>query len=76
MRLLSLLVLSSACGGHPAASTTPPADNRTLFERLGGQPAINALSPYPTFGTFRASSVRSGRVRSSPSQRGTGFRAS
>jgi hemoglobin len=34
-----------ACGGSPPPQTTSPAsaDNRTLFDRLGGQPAINAV---------------------------------
>ncbi len=31
-----------ACGGK-AKPASPAADNRTLFERLGGQPAINAV---------------------------------
>lgn len=33
----------AACGTKAASTTPPPADNRTLFERLGGQPAINAV---------------------------------
>ncbi|MFT3692733.1 MAG: group 1 truncated hemoglobin [Kofleriaceae bacterium] len=39
MRSLVLVALV-ACGGK---HTDPPPDNRTLFERLGGQPAINAV---------------------------------
>jgi hemoglobin len=38
MRLLPFVVALSACHSHPA-----PTDNRSLFERLGGQPAINAV---------------------------------
>ncbi len=40
MRSLMLALLVTACGGK---HTDPPPDNRTLFERLGGQPAINAV---------------------------------
>jgi hemoglobin len=39
-----LIVALAACGGsQPAPSAPPPPDNRPLFERLGGQPAINAV---------------------------------
>ena len=39
MRLLPFVAaLAAACHSHPA-----PTDNRSLFERLGGQPAINAV---------------------------------
>jgi len=38
MRSLALALALAACHSHPA-----PTDNRTLFERLGGQPAINAV---------------------------------
>jgi hemoglobin len=31
-----------ACGASPQPAPTPP-DNRSLFDRLGGQPAINAV---------------------------------
>jgi len=46
MRMLLLLASLSTlgCGPKPAEPTTPaPVDNRTLFVRLGGQPAINAV---------------------------------
>ena len=41
-RLCIGIVVVAACGASskPAA---PPPDNRSLFERLGGQPAINAV---------------------------------
>ncbi|MEO8703339.1 MAG: group 1 truncated hemoglobin [Kofleriaceae bacterium] len=40
--LVSLCLVTAACGGK--SSPTPAApDTRTLFERLGGQPAINAV---------------------------------
>jgi hemoglobin len=41
MRILLLAIALGACGG----SSKPPAqtDHRTLFERLGGQPAIDAI---------------------------------
>ena len=38
MRPLAALVLLAACHSHPA-----PTDHRPLFQRLGGQPAINAV---------------------------------
>jgi hemoglobin len=38
MRLLPFVVALAACHSQPA-----PTDNRSLFERLGGQPAINAV---------------------------------
>jgi len=38
-----LAVVLAACGGSQPAPSAPPPDNRTLFERLGGQPAINAV---------------------------------
>lgn len=44
MLLLAASVSALGCGSRPAEPTTPaPADNRTLFERLGGQPAIDAV---------------------------------
>jgi hemoglobin len=39
MRTLIVIVLLAACGGAQHA----PPDNRSLFDRLGGQPAINAV---------------------------------
>ena len=36
------LVFAIGCGGKPAA-TAPATPDRPLFERLGGQPAINAV---------------------------------
>lgn len=41
--LLSLCLVLAACGGKSSSKTTPPADNRSLFERLGGLPAIEAV---------------------------------
>jgi hemoglobin len=49
--LLVLALAAAACGGKSSSSTTPAdktadtaaTDNRPLFERLGGQPAINAV---------------------------------
>jgi hemoglobin len=38
MRVLAAFILLAACHSHPA-----PTDNRPLFQRLGGQPAINAV---------------------------------
>jgi hemoglobin len=38
MRLLAFTLVLAACHSHPA-----PTDNRSLFDRLGGQPAINAV---------------------------------
>jgi hemoglobin len=32
-----------ACGGSKSTKPTAPADNRSLFERLGGLPAITAV---------------------------------
>ncbi|HEY1546428.1 MAG TPA: group 1 truncated hemoglobin [Kofleriaceae bacterium] len=40
MRTLIVPLLLAACGG---AQKSPPPDNRPLFDRLGGQPAINAV---------------------------------
>lgn len=40
MRSLLLVLALTACGSK---HTDPPPDNRSLFERLGGQPAINAV---------------------------------
>jgi hemoglobin len=40
MRTLIVIVLLAACGG---AQQAPPPDSRSLFDRLGGQPAINAV---------------------------------
>jgi hemoglobin len=40
MRTLIVALCVSACGG---AQKSPPPDNRSLFDRLGGQPAINAV---------------------------------
>ncbi len=39
MRTLIVALCLSACGGAQKA----PPDNRSLFDRLGGQPAINAV---------------------------------
>jgi hemoglobin len=38
MRTPIVIVLLAACGG-----AQKPVDNRSLFDRLGGQPAINAV---------------------------------
>ncbi len=36
------IAIAMGCGGKPA-STTPVQPDKPLFERLGGQPAINAV---------------------------------
>ena len=41
MRLAILALVLASCGG--SAKPTAAPDNRSLFERLGGQPAINAV---------------------------------
>ena len=40
-RITSLVAALVACGGSQPAPSAP--DNRPLFDRLGGQPAINAV---------------------------------
>jgi len=46
LRLIGIIALLAACGGG-GQSKQPPyrarVDTRSLFERLGGQPAINAV---------------------------------
>jgi hemoglobin len=41
--VLCLCIALVACGGGSKAKPAAPADNRTLFERLGGLPAITAV---------------------------------
>ena len=43
--LLTFVLSLTACGGASKATETPPAatDNRSLYERIGGTPAIEAV---------------------------------
>ena len=42
LALIGVMALACACGGKGTTSAAKP-DARPLFERLGGQPAINAV---------------------------------
>jgi hemoglobin len=40
---IGLLCALAACGGKAKGPDKPPSEDNTLFARLGGQPAINAV---------------------------------